>query len=249
MGTPNCSIRQLAARLAIVAVTLVAVAGCATLSQTRAQSSRHRAAKSTAKNDGKSGRRHRAHGKRADQAKRGAANRHVTPLAHKRRQAKSAQATSTCTPDALNASFFTMFNYSFHYVNVYALENTGSAACSLTGYPMVAAYTSAPANAVPVTSSDMTDVAASAVTLQPGTDAGLVVAYVPGPNDQGPACDGPTTFEITLPGWSQPLVMPQRSAFELCAGSDDDTVYVSPVLSSPTSPTPFTSFDEPNGSS
>lgn len=143
---------------------------------------------------------------------------------------------ATCDPANLRISLVTFQAYTLHLLEVYGLENVGTSACSLEGYPAVTAATDSGQD-VPLTVDQVTDsplfsgVSVTEVKLQPGDVAGLWVGEL-GPTS-GPGCHGEpyVRLSITPPGGGAPLVVPNRAVF--CAKVP---LYVSPVLASPSLP-------------
>ena len=127
--------------------------------------------------------------------------------------------------------------YAFHDLFVYALKNTSATDCSLTGYPQLVSTTesgsSLAANFDDTTDSPVYEGASTqAVTLQPGSSAGLYIGSVgdPGGPDECTAAERVHgTLSITVTGGGPPLTIPGNN----CPGQ---TIYVSPFQASPALP-------------
>ena len=144
---------------------------------------------------------------------------------------------SPCTGDNLSISQANGMLYTFHDLFVYALKNTSSTDCSLTGYPQLASTTESgsnlPANFADTTESPLYEGASTqAVTLQPGASAGLYIGSVgdPGGPDECTASERVHgTVDITVTGGGSPLTIASNN----CPGQ---TIYVSPFQPSPVLP-------------
>jgi hypothetical protein len=210
--------------LAIAAGGLIAVAlgacGGATVQVAAARPAAYRGAAHHRRlaTDERAGR--RRYGHRADR-RRGDRRRHDLSAAQE-----------ACAAADMSLRWVTMTAGMFHYADMYAVTNTGGSACTLDGFPtvkMVDTPTSGGA-AVPVSDGVQDDNSApfggvpTAITLERGASAGLIISYVADP--ENPACLTPTTFAVTLPGTTTPLTS-DRTGFNVCQGGQ---VYVSPVL-------------------
>lgn len=160
------------------------------------------------------------------------------------RRTTAALASAVCSPANLSITYETMEQYMFHSASIYAVQNTGSATCSLSGYPSVTAMSAGSGTGGPSTMQGVTVNDASTapfgatsapVDLAPGTQAGFVIGYVYDPNQ--PPCAVPTTFDVTLPGTSQSIQLTKTST-NICPGSSSaaSVLYVSPILPAPAPP-------------
>lgn len=130
----------------------------------------------------------------------------------------------------------------------YTLVNTGSTACTLSGYPAVALY-DAHGNLLPFRytrrSQYVTATAPERVVLAPGGSAYVLVAKYR--CDLGVAADA-ATIRLTLPGQQAPVTIAVAataagvSTLSYCTGGPDDpgqVVSVSPVEPSAKAAGPF----------
>ena len=141
-----------------------------------------------------------------------------------------------CRPSELQVTLASRMAGTLHYLNIYALKNTGADACLLKGYPRVTAFDPA-RKQIPIKVEDATDssvypkeTAVTDVTVQPGASAGLYVGAL------GVSCDPASlvspAFDVTPPGASE-AVTTANTSFDVCAG---ETIYVSPFLPNATPP-------------
>ena len=142
---------------------------------------------------------------------------------------------AACRSSQLKLVHVSIMAFMFHYMDIWGLKNTGDSPCSMQGYPKVAVYDSAGQQAAVDVQYSRTGMwgprtANTAVTVQPGDEAGLYVGTVANPDSAG--CVAYSTYKITPPGTGHALT-PSQEHFGVCEG---DTLYVSPVLQAPTPP-------------
>ncbi|MGC9221434.1 MAG: DUF4232 domain-containing protein [Solirubrobacteraceae bacterium] len=162
-----------------------------------------------------------------------------------------------CTMEALSFTRALPGIAMMHTDELYEITNGSTSACSLTGYPQVAAYPSASGPA----SSQLTETSAVAtgmsavggplatvvsdvqipgtsaaptpVDLPPGTSAAVVVSFNMNPDDDCQSIGtGFVTLALTLPGSTQASPLLQWRS-NICPSLGDNKLFVSPVLSIP----------------
>jgi hypothetical protein len=159
------------------------------------------------------------------------------------REAVAAITTSSapvCAASDLAVTYMTAETGMLSYFAVYAITNHGSHACSLSGFPTVEAFHPDAADGTANTPLKIAvrhstvppegDVP-SAITIQPSSAAGVIVAFS-SDGTCGADSANATTIALTLPGTSQAFGKLRFDA-NVCQVTGENTVRVSSILAKP----------------